>query len=131
MQNDIANELLHLPKYTARVKLTDASDRIVEHTIITREPEKGVYGRLLQERIEKIKEQNKKPNPYGYTRPRQDIEVEIIKRQTRCRNGSPPVQPQKPQLSLQPQGRLLPICQNCGSQNQPGSKFCDQCGTPL
>jgi hypothetical protein len=128
MQNDIANELVRLPKFTAWVKLTNDKDIVVEHTLATREPEKGVYGRLLQERIERIKEQNKKPNPYGYTRPSQEVENEIAQRQLQCRSVPVPIQPQ--QLP-QPQGRLMPICKKCGSQNQPGANFCNQCGEKL
>lgn len=124
MRNRIANELVQLPKYTARVKLTDAGDTIVEHTVVTREPEKGVYGRLLEDRIETIKLHTRTA---GYTRPRQDVEVEIRMRQDALKQAQQPLVQKVPQ----PLQRRFLVCSKCGSQNRPGAKFCSHCGEKL
>lgn len=94
MLNDIANQLRGLPRFTARVKLTDVSDTIVEYTLTTREPEKGVYGRLLEDRFERIKLHTRTA---GYTRPRQDVEVEIRMRQDALRQTQQPLVQKVPQ----------------------------------
>src|SRR5205085_8767963 len=75
VQNEIANMLVGLPDYTARVRIKDDT----EHIIQTIQPEKGVYGKLLQERIARIQAQNRAD---GYVRERVTVEGEITKRQS-------------------------------------------------
>ena len=119
VQNECATRLANLPKYHAKVKIADSEPH--EYSIKTIEPEKGLRGTALQERIERIRVQNRKD---GYTRKREIVEAEIIKRQSQWSQQSgfqPP----------QPQGRLMPICSNCETQNQPDAKFCNQCGEKL
>src|SRR5205823_486760 len=109
-----ANMLVGLPDYTARVRIKDDT----EHVIQTIQPEKGMYGKLLQDRIARIQAQNRTD---GYVRERITVEGEITKRQTKW--GQQPKQPQQPQ-----QGRRMLVCQKCGAQNRQGAKFCKQCG---
>jgi len=122
MRNRIANQLVDLPDYTTRVKIKGDT----EHTIQTIKPVPGLYGTLLQQRIADIQNRNRKD---GFTRPRQEVEVEIRMRQDAL------IQAQQPQKIVQhlpqPQGRLMPVCNQCGSQNQPGAIFCNQCGKKL
>jgi zinc-ribbon domain len=133
VKNDIANQLSGLTNFTARVKIA-ANTGIVEQTINTFAPGQGI-GKALQQRIATIQAKNRQD---GYTRSRQDVEAEITTRQAGC-SGSPPALPQQPQQPLPKQppqryARQVPVqanCQNCGASNQPGSKFCNQCGRKL
>src|SRR5690348_14262879 len=50
VKNDIANQLSSMPDFTARTRIT-IEGQTVEHTIKTLKPEKGVFGKPLQERI--------------------------------------------------------------------------------
>ena len=77
-RDEIANELVKLPKYTARVKLTDENDTVVEYVITTMKPGTGLYGKPLQERIDGIRDNNVRN---GYVRKRETVEAEIRHRQ--------------------------------------------------
>ena len=134
VQNEIANSLVGLPNYTARVKIA-TTNGTVEHSIKTFEPEKGLYGKTLQERIVARQARNLQQ---GYLRDRTIVEAEIIQRQTACSGGSSPAQPQRPPQQPSPQlprhARQVTVqgnCPNCGKTNSPGSQFCNQCGTKL
>jgi hypothetical protein len=125
MQGEIANELVHLPRYTARVKLSDGSGNTVEHTIQTIAPTRGLYGTALQERVETIHQQNIRDK---YIRPLNEVEAEITERQTRCSQqvlSSP--QPPPPSATR----KAAPPCPSCGFSNPQGSRFCNQCGAQL
>jgi hypothetical protein len=134
VKNRLANQLSQLPKFTARVKIAmeektpDGQTRtwVEEHLVKTLEPEKGIYGKALQERIARIQARNRRD---GYMRERTAIEAEITQRQQRC-SGSSPAQSQ-PQQGYARQVKLQGKCPNCGASNRPGSKFCNQCGTQL
>jgi hypothetical protein len=110
-----------------------------EYIIKTIEPEQGLYGKVLQARIERIQENNRKPDQFGhvYCRSRQEVEAEITKRQQNCSGGSAPAQPQKQQQPSPQQAshaRQVPVkknCPNCGTQNNSNAIFCNQCGTKL
>jgi hypothetical protein len=128
IQNEIANQLSSLPNFTARTRII-VEGQTVEHTIKTLEPEKGLYGKALQERIVRIQTLNRRD---GYTRARTDVEAEITLRQTSC-SGFLVAQPQ-PQQPLPRHARQVPVqgkCKNCGAANSLGAKFCNQCGTKL
>ncbi len=86
MLNEVAKELVRLPKYTARVKLTDENDAVVEYLITTMKPGTGLYGKPLQERVDRIRERNMRD---GYLRERTAVEAEIRLRQELWRE--PPV----------------------------------------
>src|SRR5258708_2074957 len=85
MTDRMVRELINLPLYTARVKTTTAAG-IEEHAIRTLEPEKGMRGFALQERIDRIRAHNRTPDERGVSlcRPRREIEEEIRQRQERC-----------------------------------------------
>jgi hypothetical protein len=99
MTNRMARELINLPLYTARVKITTAAG-IEEHAIQTLEPEKGIRGVALQGRIARIQTRNRDD---GYTRLRQEIEAEIRLRQTKY--NQPPDEPpeEEPPVQRHPQ----------------------------
>jgi hypothetical protein len=118
VQNQVANMLVGLPDYTARVKIKGDC----EHLIQTLKPDKGLYGKALQDQIADIQNRNRKA---GYTHPRQDIEQEIIKRQSQWSHQS------GFQTPMPPQGRKMPTCQSCAANNSQGAKFCNQCGEKL
>ncbi len=126
IRNEIANQLSSLPNFTARARII-VEGQTVEHTIKTLEPEKGLYGKALQERIARIQAQNKKD---GYIRARVDVEEEITQRQQQCIGSSTAQrQPQQPRHA-----RQVPVqgkCPNCGASNTLGARFCNQCGTNL
>lgn len=82
-QTEIAARLLALPDNSAWVKIVEEGN-VVEHTIKTLEPAKGLYGKALQERINRIQVQNRAD---GYTRPRQEVEEEIRQRQEEYLEG--------------------------------------------
>jgi hypothetical protein len=89
--NEVASQIANLPAYTARVKVaTDNGNE--EHTIKTLDPkqehDKPLFGQALQERKDRIKEQNIKD---GYVRERTEVEAEIIKRQEQ--SSQPPEEP--------------------------------------
>jgi hypothetical protein len=130
VKNDIANQLSSMPDFTARTRIT-IEGQTVEHTIKTLEPEKGLFGKPLQERIADIQSRNKDPQYGGYCRPRKDVEAEITNRQSSSSGGSASAQPQKPQQQQARHARQVPTCPNCGKNNSPGAKFCNQCGTKL
>ncbi len=113
VQNEIANQLVGLPDFMARVRIKDDT----EHLIQTLKPEKGLYGKALQERIERIRKQNITD---GYIKDRATVEDEIIKRQSQWK-----------QKAQQPQGRKMLLCQKCGVQNRQDAKFCNQCGSSV
>ncbi len=129
IRNEIANELSSLPNFTARIRIT-VEGQTVEHTIKMLEPEKGLYGKPLQERIARIQAQNRRD---GYTRARAAIEAEILQRQQSFQPV--PVSPPVPQPQLaQRHARTVVVqgkCPNCGASNALGAKFCNQCGTKL
>ena len=131
VQNEIANSLVVLPNFTARVKIASTNGTL-EHTIKTLQPEKGIYGKLLQERIARIQVSNMQD---GILRNRTDVEAEILQRQTRCSGGSASAHLQPQQPSTQTHTRQVAVqgnCPNCGfSNNRPGANFCMQCGTKL
>ena len=80
MVNEVASELTNLPVFTARVKIT-SDKQILEHTIRTLDPERGIGGTALQERIANIQKQNIKS---GYLRELATVEEEIRIRQAQC-----------------------------------------------
>ncbi len=89
-----------------------------EYIIKTLPPGQGI-GKVLQQRIAAIQAKNRQD---GYTRAKQVVEAEIIKRQAGC-SGLPPAQAQpQPPSPQQPKryGRQVPI-----------QEFCNQCGTKL
>lgn len=77
MLGQIANELSQLPNYHAKVKLLAG-----EHVIKTFPPPKGIPERQIQERIARIKGQNRF---LGITRPAAEIADEVRKRHDRLR----------------------------------------------
>lgn len=93
MTNRMIRELINLPLYTARVKTTTAAG-IEGHAIRTLEPEKGIRGVALQNRIQSIKDRNIQD---GYLRTRAEVEEEISKRQEQC-NQQPPEPPEEPPI---------------------------------
>ncbi|HEU5376684.1 MAG TPA: TraM recognition domain-containing protein [Ktedonobacteraceae bacterium] len=141
-QARIANELGRLPKFTAKVKLSDGSGNPVEHTIQTCAPGKGLYGQALRERQERIHQQNIKDK---YIRPRKEIEEEIVMRQSGQNNaldvkgpqgnnpgylrpaGSPPPRRRK----LEPDEEQKVTCKLCGILNDHDARFCKECGQKL
>jgi hypothetical protein len=84
MESLIANELVNLPLYTARVKIT-ADEQGVEYTIKTLDPkqlpDRPLYGQALQERLDNIKARNVQE---GYLRKRVFVEDAIRIRQEQC-----------------------------------------------
>lgn len=76
-QDELANELANLPNYTAHIKIA-VEGKPVEYTIRTLEPERGLRGGALHERIERIQAHNRDE---GFTRSRQEVEKEISLRQ--------------------------------------------------
>lgn len=123
VQNEIATRLANLPKFTARTKIITTGDTPVEHTLKTLEPERGFRGVALQERIARIQAQNRTD---GYTRPRQDVEDEITKRQSQCSQ-----QVQQSASAPSPASRRGKVCQTCQGQNRSDAKFCSQCREKL
>jgi zinc-ribbon domain len=105
-----------------------------EYIITTIEPEQGLYGKALQERIARIQVQNRKPDQFGhvYCRSRQEVEAEITQRQIGCSGGAAPAQLQQPP---QPRhARQVPVpghCPNCNATIPRGARFCNQCGARL
>ncbi len=96
MLNEVAKELVRLPKYTAQVKLTDENDAVVEYRITTMKPGTGLYGKPFQERLDRIRERNMKD---GYLRERTAVEAEIRRRQEQWREppaDEPPVSRRPP-----------------------------------
>jgi hypothetical protein len=81
VQNQTASTLANLPKYTARVKIIGSDDKSVEHTVKTLEPERGFRGIALQDRLDRIRENNIRD---GYLRERVKVEEEITSRQKQC-----------------------------------------------
>jgi hypothetical protein len=79
MENQLANELVQLGNFHARVKLLTA-----EHTIKTLPAPQGLTGEVLTTRINRIKRQMRF---LGYTRDAAEVEEEVRKRHNRlCRN---------------------------------------------
>jgi hypothetical protein len=130
VQAEIASELVNLPQYTAKVKLSDGSGTTIEHTIRTEKPGTGLSGQALQERVERIREQNMKK---GYLRKRAEVEAEIRDRQIQCgQQGGPLTHPQSPHHPPSPPAtRKVRFCSSCGFSNRQGANFCNQCGTKL
>jgi hypothetical protein len=102
MTNRMVRELINLPLYTARVKITTAAGT-EEHVIRTLEPEKGIRGIALQERVDRIHERNRTPDERGISvcRPRQAVEAEIRIRQEQYRE-QPQEPPEEPPISRRP-----------------------------
>jgi hypothetical protein len=98
--NEMANQLVGLPDYTARVRIKDEE----EHLIQTVKPTSGVYGKGLQRRIADIQARNRKE---GFTRSRQEVENEIRLRQSVQpeKTGQEPQQP----LVLPKRERRIPL----------------------
>jgi hypothetical protein len=86
MLNEVASELVNLPAYTTRAKIA-TEEKPNEHTIRTLEPERGLGGAALQERIKRIQERNR---DVGYTRLKQDVEAEIRTRQNQWKEPHEP-----------------------------------------
>jgi hypothetical protein len=72
VQNEIATNLANLPRFTARVKCEDG-----EFVVKTLAPSQGLYGKALDERIERIRARTRR----NYCRPRREVEQEIADRQ--------------------------------------------------
>jgi len=89
MRNRIANQLVDLSDYVARVKIKGEPEHLIQTLDPKKQAEKPLYGQLLDNRIERIKLHNR---TVGYTRPRQEVEVEIRMRQDALRQAQ---QPQK------------------------------------
>jgi hypothetical protein len=83
-RDELANELVKLPLYTARVKITTQAG-VAEHTIKTldpkQQPDRPLFGQALHERLSRIKEQNIQDE---YVRERARVEEEIRLRQEQC-----------------------------------------------
>jgi hypothetical protein len=79
-RDEIANELSNLSKFTARVKIA-TGEKLLEHTIRTFEPGRGVGRVALQERIRRIQSDNR---DHGYCQKREDVEDAILQRQAQC-----------------------------------------------
>ncbi len=62
-----------------------ADDKPVEHTVKTVIPERGFRGITLQDRIDRIRANNRQD---GYCRKRSDVEEEIRIRQEQCSEPS-------------------------------------------
>ncbi len=99
MLNEVASQLVNLPLYTARVKIT-VDRQIVEHTIKTldpkQQPEKPLFGQALQERLASIKERNIQDR---YLRKQATVDAEIRQRQEQCSEPpeqEPPIYRRKP-----------------------------------
>ena len=130
--NRIVEELVHQPDFVARVKMKieeniggGKQSRIVEHVIRTEKPAPGLYRQALQDRLDRIDQQNIRD---GYIRPLQEVEAEITQRQTLY--GQQVLQPPQPQPP--PIGRKAASpCPSCGFSNPQGSKFCNQCGAKI
>jgi len=129
-QARVANELGRLPKFTARVRLSDGSGNVVEHTIQTYAPGKGLYGQALKERQARIRQRNIRD---GYLKDRATVEAEIRQRQGGFGGCSAPAHSEQFNPAPQPlkAQRRAPICPKCGASNQQGSLFCNQCGKKL
>jgi hypothetical protein len=132
VHNEIANSLVGLPNFTARVKIASTNGTL-EQPIKTLQPEKGLYGKSLQERIDRIRASNIQQS---YLRDRTKVEAEIIKRQTSCSsNGSTLAQQQQPSPQTPRHARQVTVqgnCPKCGfSKNPSEARFCMQCGTKL
>ena len=92
--NEVASELVNLPLYTARVRMTTEAGR-AEYTMKTLDPkeqsERPLFGQALQERKDHIKKQNIQ---YGYLRQLAEVEEEIRQRQEQCNEtteNEPPI----------------------------------------
>ncbi len=122
----VANELGRLPKFNAMVRLSDGDGNVVEHTIQTFVPGKGLYGQALKERQERIRQRNIRD---GYLKDRAKVAAEIAQRQQALVQ---PVQVEenKPASFPKAQRKVL-LCSSCGASNQQGSLFCNQCGAKL
>src|SRR5207244_1300738 len=68
MRNRIANQLVDLPDYVARVKIKGEPEHLIQTLDPKKQADKTLYGQLLNDRIERIKLINRTD---GYTRPRQ------------------------------------------------------------
>ena len=124
VQAELASELVNLPQFTARVKISDASGSTVEHVIRTVAPAKGLYGKARQDRLERIRANNIRD---GYIIDRATVEAEITERQTRC--SQQVLQSSLPQPPKA--GRKAKPCSSCGFSNLPGANFCSNCGAKL
>ena len=96
MQNEIASRLANLPKYTAFVKVSP-DERTIESTIKTVEPEFGIGRKKLEARKQQIKEQNLHA---GYLRKHEEVEEEILTRQSNCRGTIPSSERFKPERDV-------------------------------
>ncbi|HYT43879.1 MAG TPA: zinc ribbon domain-containing protein, partial [Methylomirabilota bacterium] len=163
VKNDVANQLSGLPNFTARVKLDEIfqqnpgkkclSCKLLnnlgakfcskcvtklpipnEYTIETIKPTGYIGSQQLKQRMQGIQARNRHD---GYCRSKQDVEKEIINRQTGCSGGSAPAQLQQPQQPSPQQARharQVPVqghCPTCNATNPRGSKFCNNCGSPI
>ncbi len=89
---------------------------------------KPLSGRALQGRVSTIQKNNRDKK---YVRERKEVEAEITQRQIGFSGGSSPAQQKQLPRRV---ARTVPVqenCSNCGAANQPGSKFCNQCGEKL
>ena len=100
MLNEVASELVNLPVYTARVRITTEAG-LIEHMVKMLDPkqqsaksDRTLFGQTLEERLDSIKDQNIKD---GYVRERSEVEAEIIQRQE---HYSEP--PEEPPISRRP-----------------------------
>src|SRR5258708_10502668 len=83
--NRIANELSHLEKHTARVRIHGVSDKLEEYLIETEKPASGINGTQLEERKQRIL---KNMLVKGIYRSKQTIEEEIRNRHAKLRTTS-------------------------------------------
>lgn len=120
VQNEIATRLANLPKFTAKVKIIDAQDKPVEHTVKTLAPEKGIGKAALQDRIVRIRAQN---ITGGYVRERTVVEQEIQARQSQNAHSQ-----SQPPISRR--GQIL-VCSKCGTSYRQGARFCGKCGEKI
>ncbi len=97
-QDEIASEIALFPDYVARVKIKDENDELVEYTIRTLAPERGLPENALKERIAQIKAAMIRQN---IIRPKLVIDEEITKRQQVLR--LPPRKPSETQASSLPE----------------------------
>lgn len=156
-EKEIANQLLHLQKFTAWLKIAENMPQNPgkkclncglrnsfkatycpacgkkrpapnEYIITTLPPSKGIH--QLDHRIKRIQARNVQE---GYIREKDKVEAEILQRQTDC-SGAAPAQPQStPQQPRHARQVLVQgKCPDCGfSRNPPGAKFCSNCGRTL
>ena len=89
-RDEIAGEIANFPDYVARVKIKDENEELVEYTIRTLAPERGLPEKALKERIDQIKAAMIENN---IIRPKHVVDEEIKKRQQLLRLPPPEDEP--------------------------------------